>query len=436
VIRRALDFQGQFPLYHVLLWGWTRIAGTGELALRLPSLFAALLATWLCYRLALRLFGEVAVARLAACVFVLLHPVAFAAADARPYALALAALLGAGLALVRWVQSERLRDGAAFVGLAALTLSLHYLFALALIPLALFALTRVRHRGRRAAVAAVVAAGALAVLLLPTIPHFIEVFGRRHAMSLLTFGSVREVLVWVVPPMIVLAFLTGAFATVADDEVVPRANEVDRGLLVFLVAWLLVPPVTLFVVGRVSGIGLYAERHFLSAVPALALLAGVALATLSLRRQRIAVVVLAILFVLSYSAPSLVNSDWRGAARAADAASGGPDTPVFVYTGFSESQQMDWILDEERSQLFLAPLAVYPVEGRTYPLPFELTDRAKEYVEGILASDAAGADRIILITSESKAAYDQWLADRASILGYVERDLGNFGDVRVLVFER
>jgi hypothetical protein len=109
---------------------------------------------------------------------------------------------------------------------------------------------------------------------------------------------------------------------------------------------------------------------------------------------------------------------------------------VFVYTGFSESQQMDWILDEERSQLFLAPLAVYPVEGRKYPLPFELTDRAKEYVEGILASDAAGADRIVLITSESTAAYDQWLADRTSILGYVERDLGNFGDVRVLVFER
>jgi uncharacterized membrane protein len=117
VIRRALDFQGQFPLYHVLLWGWTRIAGTGELALRLPSLFAALLATWLCYRLALRLFGEVAIARIAACVFVLLHPVAFAAADARPHALALAALLGAALRSSGGSESERLRDGAAFVAL-------------------------------------------------------------------------------------------------------------------------------------------------------------------------------------------------------------------------------------------------------------------------------------------------------------------------------
>jgi hypothetical protein len=133
--------------------------------------------------------------------------------------------------------------------------------------------------------------------------------------------------------------------------------------------------------------------------------------------------------------PSLVDSDWRGAARAANAASGGPDTPVFVYTGFSESQQMDWILDEERSQLFLAPLAAYPVEGRRYPLPFELTDRAQEYVEGLLAS-AAGADRIILITSEATAAYDQWLADRTSRLGFQERDLGDFGFVRVVVFER
>jgi hypothetical protein len=61
-------------------------------------------------------------------------------------------------------------------------------------------------------------------------------------MSLLTFGSVRGI--------------DGVGGTsdgrlrvpgrqvfvVGDDEAVHRANEVDRGLLVFLVAWLLCRP--------------------------------------------------------------------------------------------------------------------------------------------------------------------------------------------------
>jgi hypothetical protein len=206
--------------------------------------------------------------------------------------------------------------------------------------------------------------------------------------------------------------------------------------LVFLGVWLVLPPLTLFVAGQVSGIGLYAERHFLSSAPALALLAASAVALLSTRRQRIAVVVLAILSLLSYAAPYHARTDWQGAARAATAWSGGSGTPIFIYSGFAESGEMEWITDEARSQLFLAPLAAYPVEGRKYPLPFELTDRAEEYLEPILATEASRADRMILMTSEVTLTYDVWLAQRTSELGYTQKDVGDFGGVRVLVFER
>ena len=141
---------------------------------------------------ALRLFGDVNVARLAAYIFVLLPPVAFAAADARPYALALAALVGATVVLFRWMESERLRDGILYVGLIALTLYLDYMFALALIPHVLIAYRHVRQKGRRGAVAVAVATGAIVLLMLPTIPHFIDVIGRRDAYSLHTFGTVAD----------------------------------------------------------------------------------------------------------------------------------------------------------------------------------------------------------------------------------------------------
>jgi hypothetical protein len=255
-------------------------------------------------------------------------------------------------------------------------------------------------------------------------------------MSLFTFGSIPDVLAWIAPPMIVVSFVAGRYAPVPDEGPMPNADPVPRSLLAFLALWLVLPSLTLYLAGQIAGIGLFAQRHFLSSVPAVALLAAVAFVRLTPSRQRIALIVLAMLFVLTSASPYHVASDWRGAARTANTLSDGPRTPILVYTGFSESTQIDRVLDEERSRLFLAPLAAYPVEGKAFPLPFELTDGAKGYVDGILASQAGGADRIILITSERTRTYDVWLEERTSALGFVEHPAGWFGDVRVLLFER
>lgn len=439
VFQRGLDFQGQFPLYHVLLWGWIKLFGTSEVALRLPSVIGAAVAAWLCYRLASRLLGDLRGASLAACVFVLLPPVAFAAGDARPYALALATLLGATLALVRWLASQRPRDAIAYLVLAAVTLYLHYLFALALVPHLFLALKILRKDGRQVGRIVVLAAAALAVLMLPTVPHLIDVFGRRRAMSLMTFGSVAELLAWIVPPAVVVAYLAGRFAKVPNDGRRSRTAEtVPRETLMFLAMWLVLPPAILFLVSSISGVGLFAQRHYLSSVPALASLAASAFAVLTPRRQRIAIVTLGLIVLLMHPAPHHTpwRSDWRAAAEAVNGVVERADVPVFVYTGFSESSEMDRILDDERSRPFLAPFTAYPIEGTTYPLPFSLTTQAEAYASRILADVAPDATQIVLITTELKETYDVWLAERTSALGYRRREVGEFGDIRVVVFER
>ena len=65
-----------------------------------------------------------------------------------------------------------------------------------------------------------------------------------------------------------------------------------------------------------------------------------------------------------------------------------------------------------------------------------MTDRAKAYVEGILAADAPETDRIILITSDTILTYDAWLTEQTSHFGFTETQVGDFGSVRVLLFER
>ena len=54
----------------------------------------------------------------------------------------------------------------------------------------------------------------------------------------------------------------------------------------------------------------------------------------------------------------------------------------------------------------------------------------------ILAADAPETDRIILITSDTILAYDAWLTEETSRFGFTERQVGDFGAVRVLLFER
>jgi hypothetical protein len=254
-------------------------------------------------------------------------------------------------------------------------------------------------------------------------------------MSLFTFGSPMELLTYLVPPTIVIGFLVARFAGGESDRSAWSSPAMPRRVILPLVVWVVLPPTTLFVVGRVTGVGLWAQRHFLSYTPALAMLAACAFAALSAARQRIGIVVLAIAFVVAFSQPGHASGDLRAAARAANAMSLGPQTPVFVYTGFSESRRLDWVRDPEHSQLFLAPFLAYPIEGRLYALPLRLTSRTEAYVSGLL-TDAMGSDRILLVTGEASYSFDVWLADVTGRYGYTSRTVADYSGVRVVAFDR
>jgi mannosyltransferase len=73
------------PAYSYFLWLWTEAMGTGEIALRIPSLLAMLGAAYLLYRSAQKIFDH-DVAIIAAVIFCL-HPVVILESiDVRPNA--------------------------------------------------------------------------------------------------------------------------------------------------------------------------------------------------------------------------------------------------------------------------------------------------------------------------------------------------------------
>src|SRR6266496_70959 len=119
------------PAYPYILWFFSRILGTSELALRVPSILAMLAAVYLLYRTARELFDRETT--MVAVILFCLHPVVvFAAIDARPYAFAALSINATTYLLVRLQYSDSIGLAAAFGAMAAVIVWFHFLFGVIL----------------------------------------------------------------------------------------------------------------------------------------------------------------------------------------------------------------------------------------------------------------------------------------------------------------
>ena len=170
-------------LYSVVTWLVVAAGGLHEITLRLPSLVATAMAALGVYRLAQR-FCDPQQSLLAMALFSTYGTVVFAAADARPYALALMAVVWAMLLFVRWCETGRTVFGIGWALTAALGVYFHY-FAATMLPV--FILYFMQHERHRRPTRATLfgAAALLCVLLLALLPH------AAHASGALLFWNDR-----------------------------------------------------------------------------------------------------------------------------------------------------------------------------------------------------------------------------------------------------
>ncbi|MEU4619913.1 glycosyltransferase family 39 protein [Actinoplanes sp. NPDC023801] len=275
-----------FGPYYLMLHGWSALAGTSELALRLPSIIAMAAAVATTAELGRRMFTPLT-GLTAGLILCLVPNTSRYAAEARPYAFACFFAVLAFLLLV-----EAVRRGGTKIwiwyGLSVLLLGLSHLLALTTLAahLALIVLEG-RHRARRWAAVA----GAAIVPILPiaylgstqqdTQLHWVDpiTLGRIRAMPAEIAGS-REV-VWLLIGLAVLAVWR------PPPRLVP---------LVVLAAG---PPVVLAVVSALAT-PMWVARYLLVILAPLAILAAVALTGRGIGRPRHTVArIVAVLLVLA-----------------------------------------------------------------------------------------------------------------------------------------
>jgi hypothetical protein len=432
---RAVQFGGPSPVYYVIEWAARSVMGRSELVLRLPSFAALAVATYLLFRLARRLFDR-ETALLAAVCFASFGPILSEASDARPYAFALAALIGSTLALARWLDDGRTLDGVVYVVAAALTLYFQYLFAIPLLVHVGYAIRR-RQQGTAVSDARLVAAAlSLVVLVIPLVPLVASLFERRQSLTFPVDTSLKALFFSLVPPVLVAA-LVGWFLVVMQAGVLHSrpANADPASFLMVLGLWL-APPVVLFVGARLLSSSLFADRYLLAAAPGIGLAAGWVLGRVptAFARRWIAVAVVAA-SLASYGSVLQHDEDWRGAITAVNELTRDPRTPVLFNGGFVESLQIGWLTDPEKSSYLDAPLAYYPMKGRVIPLPATLTTDGVRYLSGVTSQVLTSSRRFLLVT-RFLAPFREWLEGRLRPLGFTDRPVGHYGVITVTLFER
>jgi mannosyltransferase len=413
---RSWAWSGQSVLYYSTAWLGKFLAPTLglEVALRLPSLIAMAVAVWLVYRLGRRLAGR-DVGAVAALAFICLPDVAFAAIDARPYALAVALLLGSTLFLVRWVDEGRAVDAVLYVATAALVVYAHYLFALALVPHAVYAARRIRML-----VLLWCGAGALCLPLAGQVLHF---YKTRSTHSFATVPTAGMYFATIAPPVLAGAVLLALVLRRRKSEVAPLPWK-------FVFAWLLAPATLLFGLSLFTDVKLFVPRYLLGCAPAAAILAAWAIVRCSAVRIPAAAMLIALGLHVWQAGPNH-REDWRTPMRAL-AAEAKPGDEVLVTTGFIEGEGPRMTDPLLRDVLF-SPQIAYPIPSFA-GLPYR-------FDAAFVPADLAAHPRVYLVSQRSDSlvratGLEYQLYLRGKLPGYRSRELGPFAGVSVVVFER
>lgn len=433
-ITRALYWSGQSPLFYLVVWAWSQIAGYSEIALRIPAAVFGALTAVLLYRLGLRLMDHFS----AACAVLMLFTVqeaVFVMVDARPYTMGLLAVVAAVTAFVKWLETGRTRYAAAYVLLATLTVYVHYLMGVMFAVHAAYAILQL-HRGEsRAPLRHLIFAWAgCGLLMTPLVPQLLAFYSTRRAHSFAAPPSFLDLTNGLIPPALILGGFAGLLLAACHVRL-QMTLEIQRRYLRLLLLWAAVPVLSMFAASFLFGVGLFVPRYYLAAAPGLALLAGAAIGALAPAPARLAVLTAVALTAALTYASFRQPHDWRSAMAKVRELTAGSRVPVLVCSGFIEARDPENLNDPKLRDVLFAPLLMYPAAGEVHYLPPLLTTGTARLLRDLAHDRLAYVDKFVLVSTFAGPEFEAWLL--GAIPGVSARSAGTYGsNLNITVFSK
>ncbi len=419
-----------FPAYAHIFWLTKTIFGSGEVTLRLPSVFAMLAAAAVLYRIAREFFTR-EISLIATVIFAL-HPiVSFAAIDARPYAFGVLAVNCAIYSLLLWRRRPTLPLAIALGLFSALIFYFHLILSVVLAALALLLFFDSR-REKRPYAQLVWSFAVFALLMVPVVPRLARLFDNSAVHVYQSAPTIVDFAGTFAPEYLFMLLGATALLAAAVRKFVSPSDE--PAFTAFACLTLAVVPLgILFLVSKATPVHVFVQRYRICAVPGIALCWALLLSRIDSRLIRIGFcfAALATFAAIKFDAPTHLHS-WRDATLVVNRYEQGAKVPVLVCSELPESNFEPPPSDPLNSASY-AQFSYYKLSAPIVPLPRSLNDRAKNQIQRFLANARPAHEPFLVMGWDESLPTLNWINQSASEV-YSHRLLGVFDGIWVVEY--
>lgn len=440
----SLQVAPQVPesIYYVLPGLMQKWFGFSEIAYRIPSLLAMLIALLLIGRIAARLIHPAA-AWIAMFLCIVLRDFNYQAADARPYALATLCVSASLWLLIRWLDRGGWVDAILFILAASLVWRVQLVFWPVYVLFALYGVVRVARRDTRVSwTRGIFVFAVLGAALVPVLMTALALNRQAAEHVVVAIPNTGDLV-----NQLKFGVVVGACAVAAVAARMlkwpSQGQPISWESLCLIAGWWICDPLCIYLYSVITRHSLFLSRYMDVALPGVAL-AGTAAAALFLPakywKPMAAIVGIGVLIFAgrwNRLVPPHHGSDWRGAARALDAQAFSPETLVICPSPFIEARPPVWHPDYPISTFLYSNLLTYPFRGKRIAFPFEGSSEAGSFAASLSERTLVNSDRFAIYGGDRAVKFwREWFATRPELAGMRSRELGSFGDVIVVVFEK
>ena len=427
------------PEYGYILWLSTKLIGTSEIALRIPSILAMLGAVYVLYLAARELFDR-DIAFIAAVVFCL-HPIiVFAADDARPYAFAALATNIAILILLR-LRHNISNWLPALFGLTAACIVWFQVLFIDILPALVLCFFAIKNGDRKTLCRQFgIALAAFTLTFLPVIPLMLHLLRTSQTHVSDPAPDLLDLLLTLAPGWLFVVFCaTGcvAFLVFAATQRRHSSNGFEPLHLLICASLGLIPILILYGVSVGTSLHTFDPHRRVDAIPGIALCWAFILSRFRSRAMRLlfCVTFVAVTSCTQFSSPLAKhhNQTWKYALEYIEKNASSDDATVMICSEFPESDYVTMPIDSAKNSKLFAPLSYYKLSVPVIPLPRELNEEAIRVGASFLHEAEYKHERFLALAQETSYKTLDWLTQEAAVT-YSVRKLGVFDGIEVLEF--
>lgn len=439
-VKRSVECPGQFQFYMAITAVSAKFFGLSEFGLRLPSVVASILSSYLMFLLGKR-FANTETGIFAAILIAALPEVALEASNARPYALMLLFALSAMWQLVSFHDYGQWRFVAGYVLSAALMIYVHYISLPFLLVTTFYSFSRLTLNDEIIKRRTLLMHSLLLCLILPLC--YTIFFQGKDSQSLSFIGTpnIRQFIQSIFASTVIISIcFVLTTRVVLRDRVAKLFPIFNRQTDCLLLYWMLLPITIAFSVSIFSGYKIFIARYFLTSYPAIALLVAGMIQKIRPTPSRFGVLFSVCLYGIIATGggdlfPSLHHEDWRNALAAVNELTKESNMPVLINSGFIETRQTDWKSHSSDHHL-ISPLSSYPVRARIISLPLTINRESEAYLKEIISNEILSTRNFIVVHRGSISQVNKWIKEFVLPLGFKGTQIKSFQGVSVILYNR